>query len=434
MFATHAKAYDEKINGIYYNVNTDTKEATVTSGDTKYSGSCTIPTSIIYQEENYAVTTIGSNAFYDCSYLTSVNIPNSITSIGDWAFASCSRLTSVTIPNSVTSIGSHAFRNDGLTSIIIPNNVTSIGEWAFTACRNLTTVVIGNKVTAIYNGTFSGCWDLTSVTIGKSVASITTYAFEGCNSLNTVISKIEEPFTFGTNAFSGISSTCTLSIPYGTTDAYISAGWTTSIFNGGIIEMPDLQSVTIGSAGIVTFCSTKNLDFSGTDDIKAYIVSTFTPSSGEVTLTRVRDVPANTGLVLIGTEGAYDIPVGTGETVIANMLVGVTSDTQLNKVDGDYTNYILAKKESETGFFAVKDGSMLGAGKAYLPLPTALLPGSSSAKVRFVFEDGTATGVEAIAEHATVKTDGIYYNLQGQRVERPQHGLYIVNGKKVWMK
>ena len=78
------------------------------------------------------MTSIGNYAFYDCSGLTSVTIPNSVTIIGGYAFYNCSKLTSVTIPNSVTRIGGSAFKGcSGLTSVTIPNSVTSIGYAAF---------------------------------------------------------------------------------------------------------------------------------------------------------------------------------------------------------------------------------------------------------------------------------------------------------------
>ena len=79
--------------------------------NTSTTGSVTIPEKVYYAGKGYTVTSIGSNAFSNCSGLTSVTIPNSVTSIGDRAFSSCSGLTSVTIPNSVTSIGSNAFSN-----------------------------------------------------------------------------------------------------------------------------------------------------------------------------------------------------------------------------------------------------------------------------------------------------------------------------------
>ena len=107
-FSISASAYDVEVDGIYYYVDSH-KNATVTSGDNKYSGDIAIPESITYNNSKYSVTSIGDWAFKECSGLTSVTIPNSVTSIGDRAFSGCSGLTSVTIPNSVTSIGDEAF-------------------------------------------------------------------------------------------------------------------------------------------------------------------------------------------------------------------------------------------------------------------------------------------------------------------------------------
>ena len=110
------------------------------------------------------ITSIGENAFSECTGLTSVTIPNSVTSIGDYAFYGCSGLTSVTIPNSVTSIGYGAFAYcSSLTSVTIPNSVTSIGAYAFYECSGLTSVTIPNSVTSIGEGAFESCSSLTSI-------------------------------------------------------------------------------------------------------------------------------------------------------------------------------------------------------------------------------------------------------------------------------
>ena len=107
VFSTSASAYDVKIDGIYYYLSG--KTAAVTFGEEKYSGEVVIPSSITVEGKEYPVTSIGQDAFRECSGLTSVTIPNSVTSIGESAFRECSGLTSVTIPNSVTSIGDFAF-------------------------------------------------------------------------------------------------------------------------------------------------------------------------------------------------------------------------------------------------------------------------------------------------------------------------------------
>ena len=156
---------------------------------------------------------IGSYAFFDCSGLTSISIPNSVTSIREYAFAHCSGLTSVSIPNSVTSIGSDAFYGcSGLTSITIPESVTSIGDYAFIYCTGLTSINIPNNVTSIEERAFSGCTGLTSITIPNSVTSILNYAFEGCSGL-TSITIPNSVTSIGSSAFSGCTGLTSINIP-----------------------------------------------------------------------------------------------------------------------------------------------------------------------------------------------------------------------------
>ena len=115
MIGTAASAYDAYIEGIYYNLNETSKTAEVTyyklSNNNKNasSGSIEIPMTVIYDNMSYSVTSIGKGAFYNCTGLTSITIPNSVNRVGDGAFADCTGLTSIIIPNSVTSIGRSAF-------------------------------------------------------------------------------------------------------------------------------------------------------------------------------------------------------------------------------------------------------------------------------------------------------------------------------------
>ena len=135
-----ATAHDFEVDGIYYKINGN--EATVTYKgsyetvyENEYSGFVVIPATVTYNGTTYPVTSIGDKAFYECTGLTGIDIPNSVTAIGDGAFLDCTGLTSIDIPNSVTTIGLNAFWGcTGLTSIVIPNSVTKISDYAFFNC------------------------------------------------------------------------------------------------------------------------------------------------------------------------------------------------------------------------------------------------------------------------------------------------------------
>ena len=195
MLPATASAYDFEVDGIYYYFTGDNQVGVTFQGYDdeldepihSYIGNVTIPETVTYEGITYSVTIIDDVAFYDCSGLTSVTIPNSVTSIGDGAFSGCSGLTSVTIGNSVTSIGDGAFSGcSGLTSVTIPNSVISIGNDAFSYCSGLTSVTIPNSVTSIDYDTFYGCESMASVTIGSSVGYIDDSAFLGCYALDTI--------------------------------------------------------------------------------------------------------------------------------------------------------------------------------------------------------------------------------------------------------
>jgi hypothetical protein len=169
-----------------------------------------------------SVTSIGSEAFYGCSGLTSITIPNSVTSIDSYAFSYCSGLTSITIPNSVTSISNSAFSGcRRLTSITIPNSVTSIGDFAFAYCSGLTSVTIPNSVTSIGDNAFRQCMRLTSITIPNSVTSIGNYAFYGCSI--TTITIPNGVTTIGEGTFLACNSVTSITIPNGVTSIGLGA-------------------------------------------------------------------------------------------------------------------------------------------------------------------------------------------------------------------
>ena len=184
-------------------------------------------------------------------------------------------------------------------------------------------------------------------------------------------------------------------------------------------------SKTISSAGWATYCSPYALNLANATGLTdAYIVTG--GSNGILTKTSVKDVtvPANTGLLLKGDEGPVTIPiVGSSSTdVSTNKLVGVTAETQIDA----NTGYVLLKENNVLGFYKNSNAFSVGANTAYLPVSFAENAGARASYL--LFDD--MTGISQVTG-SEVKTNGVIYNLNGQRVTNPTKGIYIIDGVKV---
>lgn len=194
---------------------------------------------------------------------------------------------------------------------------------------------------------------------------------------------------------------------------------------------PDGVEITL-SGEYTSFASSENLNFKDVDGLKAYIVSGYKKSKGNLTIVLLKAdyVPAGTGLILKGTANTtYTVGKMEMEAGYHNFLKGVTAPTTISTTEGDNTNYVFVKDNGRYAFAKVASTRSLPAGKAYLRLPTSVSATAGAKAIGFVIE-GETTGINEVAP-TTPASDEAYYTLSGIKTRKPTRGIYIHKGRKV---
>lgn len=402
-------------------------------------------TSLSNVKLNEGCTTLGHHVFKNCP-LAEVTFPNSLTSIGEWAFEgttlktvdlsnthitslstgsfyNCTQLSDVKLPKTLTDIGNNAFSCSVIASITFPPSLQKIGDWAFQGAK-FANVVIPTNCNTIEQGAFSDNANLTTVFINGVKCYLAVNAFANCGNLKDVyITSNDEPvaerygYPFGNN-----SANLTVHVVPNYLDTFM------KLVTCNAPNFDSNFSLTLGKEW-TTFTSAYNLDFSSVEGLTAYTAK-YNKDNDAVALTPVKKVKAHTGLILKGEAGkTYTLSILPSneaglEAVTDNQLVDCVDAVWSTGRKNDYflSNGKFVKSDN--------DGWALP-GKSFLYIEGGRTNKSES-PLR-VYVDNTVTAINGITNNPVVK-DEAYYNLQGVKVKRPQHGVFIHNGKKVVLK
>ena len=351
---------------------------------------------------NTQIKKLPNGSFYNCEKLNDVKLPIELTDIGECAFYK-SAIASITFPISLQKIDAWAFQYTKLTNVVIPTTTGHIGDGAFSDNANLKTVVVNGPECYLAVSAFAKCPTLTDVYITSNkepVAARYGFPFDNNPKVHVVPNYLD--------TFKGLKNDKNEN-PCNTTN-----------FVSDLSITPDKEWTT--------FTSAYNLDFSSVEGLTAYTAK-YDKANDAVALTPVKKVQAHTGLILKGKQNTtYTLPILASneaglEAAPDNQLVGCVDAVWSTGRDNDYFLHDGKFVKSASNGWALP-------GKSYLYINGS---GNGSNSPLRVYVDNTATAIDGITNNPVVK-DEAYYNLQGVKVQRPQHGVFIHNGKKVVLK
>ena len=484
-------AYDVTVGGLYYNLDRTKMTAMVVSknwpaelgSDFHYSGELVIPSTITVDGDNggvFTVTAIAARAFAGADKLTSAVIPETVTSIGKYAFFSCAALTSVTMSDNVETLGESAFNNcDCLTDVTLSKGLTCIENRTFYGCDALQSITIPEGVTIIKERVFESCKVLNSISLPSTLTEMGINVFYD-TPLRVVYCYADTPpsivvkvalnhATF--RACKTNEDGSNLYVMANSLDAYLNVSdekkdWkdfyqVTAMFYD---EVPYTRTTrdettkvvkeyyrnfknTQWQAWYMPFQMSAAIRLQHFSEVGKLVAVDEGESKTELTIQLLASgevMQANTAYVVKAKE-ASNRTIQVGYPVIEANTENAQSfdfDGETYTFTGTYSGLTTEQLRSNV-YYALGGGTLHKASATAKLNPyrwyLSITGGSGEVKqmsMRVI--DADETPVERLTMNSDgewEEADGAWYTLQGQRVERPtRSGVYVRNGKKLWVK